>query len=227
MNAPNSSVLIESPVLIDAPVGAGVAHGTLEIPVNACNIIVFAHGQTSSNLSPRNRLVARSLLHRGFAIWLPDLSSGAAEHPVPAAQPDRERLFRTANQLVAIIDWLAVNPATSGLRIGLFGAGTGAAAALIAAARRPATVHAVVCRGGRPDLAGELLAEVQAPTLMLVGSKDEAAIDRNRDAIGKMRCKPMLEVIHGTNHLFAEPGKLDQVASISYLWFHRALARRA
>jgi len=213
--------------LIEIPAGNRTLHGTLEIPANARNIIVFAHGQASSNRSPRNRLVARSLLHRGFAILLPDLTCEAAERPASAPQPDRDKLLLTANQLLAIIDWLGDNPATRGLRIGLFGAGTGAAAAMIAAALRPATVHAVVSRGGRPDLADELLAEVQAPTLMLVGSKDKAVMGHNRDAGAKMRCNPMLEVIHGADHLFAEPGKLEQVASISYLWFQSALARCA
>ena len=212
---------------IEIPVGSGILVGTLEIPAKARSIVVFAHGRASSNLSPRNRLVARSLLQRGFAILLPDLTDMSADHPDSASPPDREHLDLTANHLVAIIDWLDANPATRGLRIGLFGAGSGAAAAMIAAALRPAQVHAVVSRGGRPDLADDLLPAVQAPTLMLVGSNDKDGIDHNREAGEKMRRKPMLELIHGASHLFGEPGKLEQVASISFLWFQATLARCA
>ena len=116
------------------------------------------------------------------------------------------------------------NPATSGLRIGLFGGRTGAAAAMIAAALRPAQVHAVISRGGRPDLADELLMEVKAPTLMIVGSNDHTHIDHNRKAGEKMLGTSMLEVVIGASHLFGEPGKIEQVASISYQWFQRNLA---
>ena len=199
--------------------------GFLEIPANARSIIVFAHALDSSNLSPRNRLVARSLLQRGFAVLLPDLTDTSAPLPEAAAPHGREGILRTATRLIAIIDWLVANPATSALRIGLFGACTGAAPAMIAAALRPTQVQAVISRGGRPDLADELLCEVQAPTLLLAGSHDKATIDHNRKAGEKMRRKPMLELIQGATHLFGEPGKLEQVASISYLWFQRTLAR--
>jgi dienelactone hydrolase len=209
--------------LMEIPTATGTLHGTLEIPANARHLIVFAHGLTSSNLSPRNRLVARALLRQGFAVMLPDLTAGAVGSAAPAPRDDRERILLTAKHLVVIIDWLTANPATCGLRIGLFGASTGAAAAMIAAALRPGQVHAVVSRGGRPDLADDLLAEVQAPTLMLVGSNDKAGIAHNRSAGAKMRCKPMLELIHGAGHLFGEPGKLEQVASFSSLWFHSTL----
>ena len=201
-----------------------ILRGVLEIPANARAIIVFAHGHDSNNLSPRNRLVARSLLQRGFAILQPDLTGEAGDRSDPAPRHDRGGILQTANRLVAVIDWLTANPATSGLRIGLFGARSGAAAAMIAAALRPCKVHTVICRGGRPDLADDLLPEVQAPTLMLVGSKDKTVIDHNRQASARMRRKPMLELIQGASHLFGEPGKLEQVASISYLWFQRNLA---
>ena len=212
---------------IEIPAGNALLRGTLEIAANARNLIVFAHGLTSNNLSPRNRLVARSLLHRGFAVLLPDLTDTLELHAEPVPRHPGDSLLPIAKRLVSIIDWLDTHAATSGLRLGLFGAGSGAAAALIAAALRPARIHAVVSRGGRLDLADDLLAEVQAPTLMLVGSKDKALIDHNRDAVAKMRCKPMLEVIDGANHLFGEPGKLEQVASISCLWFKTTLARCA
>jgi len=221
MNASRPSALIE------IPADNCTLHATLEIPPNARNIIVFAHSLSSNNLSPRNFLVARSLLHRGFAVLLPDLTAVAAGSPAPALGHERDSLLLTAKHLVAIIDWLDGHDATRGLRIGLFGACTGAAAAMIAAALRPDKVHAVVSRGGRPDLADDLLADVQAPTLMLVGSKDTAVIDHNRNAGAKMGRKPLLELIHGANHLFAEPGKLDQVASLAFLWFQTTLARCA
>jgi putative phosphoribosyl transferase len=214
-------------VLMEIPTAAGTFYGALEIPANARNLIVFAHGLTSSNLSPRNRLVARALHHQGFAVMLPDLTAEAAGTAAPAPCDDGERIFLTAKQLIAIIDWLTANPATRRLRIGLFGASTGAAAVMIAAALRPAQVHAVVSRGGRPDLADDLLAEVLAPTLMLVGSNDKAGITHNRSAGAKMRRKPMLELIHGASHLFGEPGKLERVACISSLWFRTTLQRCA
>lgn len=198
--------------------------GTLAVPPNATSIIVFAHGLDSSNFSPRNRLVARSLLQGGLAILLPDLTGEIEESPDPAPPPDKNDIAHTASRLVAIIDWLAENPATSALRIGLFGGRTGAAAAMIAAAARPETVHAVVSRGGRPDLADDMLREVKAPTLMIVGSNDPTHIGHNRRAGERMPGKPMLELIPGATHLFGEPGKLEQVASISYLWFQRNLA---
>jgi putative phosphoribosyl transferase len=214
-----------SPTPIEIPADNTVLSGMLEIPANAKSIIVFAHGLDSSNLSPRNRLVARSLLQRGFAVLLPNLTEQAASPPAIDPPHGQSGILKTATRLVAIIDWLAANPATSGLRIGLFGACTGAAAVMIATALRPNNVCSVVSRGGRPDLADDLLPKVQAPTLMLVGSNDKAVIDHNRKAGERMRRKPMLELIQGATHLFGEPGKLEQVASISYLWFRQTLAR--
>jgi putative phosphoribosyl transferase len=201
-----------------------IVRGILAIPQGARSIVVFAHGIDSSSRSPRNHLVARSLLQRGFAVALPDLSTEFEDDSLPAPQNDQEDIVRTAHRLTTIIDWIAENPATSGLQIGLFGGRTGAAAAMMAAALRPANVYAVVSRGGRPDLADELLQHVHAPTLMIVGSGDLAHLDFNRQAGARMHDKPMLEVIQGASHLFGEPGKLEQVASISYQWFQRNLA---
>jgi len=200
-----------------------IVRGILEIPSNAKSIIVFAHGIGSSSHSPRNRLVARSLLQRGFAVLLPDLVDESEDADSTPAH-DKGSITRIATRLTAIIDWLARNPATRGLRIGLFGGRAGAAAAMIAAALRPSKVLAVISRGGRPDLADDLLSEVKAPTLMIVGSNDRAHIDHNRKAGEKMDGKPMLELIQGASHLFGEPGKLEQVALISCLWFQRNLA---
>lgn len=201
-----------------------IVNGILEIPPNAKSIIVFAHGHGGSYLSPRNRLVARSLLQKGFAVLLPDLADEDDNSPDSISQQDPEYIGRIASRLISIIDWLASSPKTSGLRIGLFGARSGAAGAMIAAANRPKLVRAVISRGGRPDLAEDFLQHVQAPTLMIVGGKDSAHIDHNRHACGKMQDRPMLELMDGANHLFAEPGMIEKVASMSYLWFHRNLA---
>ena len=202
-----------------------IINGVLQVPSNAKSIIVFAHGTDSNNLSPRNRLVARSLLQRGFAVLLPRLTDGYDDEFDPADEFDQDEIGQTATRLTAIIDWLARNPTTKDLKIGLFGGRDGAAATMIAAARRPENVRAIVSRGGRPDLAEDLLAEVMAPTLMIVGSNDHAHIEHNRKAGEKMWPKPMLELIQGATHLFGEPGKLEQVASMSYLWFQRNLAK--
>ena len=194
--------------------------GILAIPDAARSIVVFAHGIDSSSHSPRNHLVARSLLMRGFAVLLPDLSDDLDDEPLD----DHGDVSRTAWRLTAIIDWLVANPETRKLRIGLFGGRTGAAAAMIAAALRPADVHAVVSRGGRPDLAEGLLPHVKAPTLMIVGANDPAHIGFNLRAGELMNGRPMMELVQGAGHLFGEPGKLEQVASISYQWFQRNLA---
>lgn len=211
------------PTLQPAPIDHARPCGILEIPPRARAIIVFVNDLDSCDLNPRNRLVARSLLQRGFAIMLPDHPATTADPGQPARQ-DRERLLDSAARMIELIDWLALNPATSGLRLGLFGARTGAAAAMIAAARRADRIQAVVTRGGRLDLAEEHLSAVRAPTLMLVGSNDPAVIHHTRQAGAKMGSKPMIELIQGASHLFGEPGKLEQVALISSIWFQRTLA---
>ncbi len=201
-----------------------IRRGILEIPKQAKSIIVFAHGNGNGRISPRNRLVARILLQRGFAVLLPDLSDCDEDWSDPVPTDDPSYVARVADRLTAVIDWISDNPKTRNLRIGLFGARTGAAAVMIAAARRASIVRAVISRGGRPDLADDLLHQVLAPTLMIVGAKDSAHIDHNRLASSKMGTKPLLEVIQGANHLFSEPGMLERVASISSLWFQRNLA---
>lgn len=214
------------PPPVDLQTTPSVTHGILEIPASARFIIVFAHGTESTNLSPRNRLVARALVQRGFAVLLPDLTDPPVDDHEPILANVQHGILRIAKRLTAVIDWLASNPATKGLRIGLFGSRNGAAAAMIAAARRPKKIHAVVSRGGRPDLAAGRLPAVQAPTLMIVGSKDCPHIEHNRKAKEKMLRAPMLELIHGATHFFGEPGKLEQVAFISFLWFQHNLATR-
>ena len=219
MNIPPTSDLIEIPAANTR------FQATLEIPPNARSIIIFAHGAGSNRLSPRNRLVARSLFFRGFGVMLPDLIDDTDDGSETSCPQDRQCVDQIAGRLSAAIDWLAENPQTRKLDIGLFGSRMGAGAAMIAAALRPKNVRAIISRGGRPDLADELLKEVLAPTLMIVGSKDHDHIAHNRNAGDKMRGKPMLELVQGASHLFGEPGKLDQVASMSTLWFQRTLAK--
>jgi dienelactone hydrolase len=217
VNAPPSSTSIE----IQA--NDTILRGILEIPPNAQSIIVFAHGAGSNGRSPRNRMVARSLLQRGFAVLLPDLTDEGGDSE-PALTEGSAAVRQAAERLTALIDWLSENATTRHLRIGLFGGRSGAAAVMMAAALRPDRVHGVISRGGRPDLADSLLADVKAPTLMIVGSRDQAHIEHNRKASARMKGRPMLEVIQGATHLFREPGKLELVASMSYLWFQRTLA---
>lgn len=200
-----------------------ILRSILEIPQNAQSIIVFAHGTGSNGRSPRNHLVARSLLQRGFAVLLPDLTDENGDYE-SALTEGPAAVRRSAERLTALIDWLAENAMTRHLRIGLFGGRSGAAAVMMAAALRPNRVHGVISRGGRPDLADSLLEDVKAPTLMIVGSRDQAHIEHNRKASARMKRRPMLEVIQGATHLFREPGKLEQVASMSYLWFRRTQA---
>ena len=200
-----------------------IRRGVLETPAIAQSIIVFAHGPGKSCLSPRNRGVARTLLQRGFAVALPDLADADEEIHDSGVPRDPEDIERIARRLTSVIDWLGENPKTRHLHIGLFGARTGAAAAMIAAAQRPDVVRAVISRGGRPDLAADALEQVLAPTLMIVGAKDTDVLHHNRRASEKMRGRPMLEVVQGANHCFSEPGMIERVASMSYLWFQRNL----
>ncbi|MDT8385585.1 MAG: dienelactone hydrolase family protein [Gammaproteobacteria bacterium] len=203
--------------------GDVVLDGNLAIPEGACGIVVFAHGSGSSRFSPRNRAVAQYLNEGGLATLLFDLLT-ADEHE--ADTYTRELRFDTellSRRLVGVVDWLGKQSHTRTLRIGLFGASTGAAAALIAAAQRPGPVAAVVSRGGRPDLAGEALPNVKAPTLLIVGGLDHPVIDMNREASLQMKVAPQLEIVPGATHLFEEPGKLDEIARLSRDWFQQHL----
>ena len=211
--------------LIEVPIGSQTLGGILFIPPKAWALVIFIHEFDSNNrMSPRNRLVGRSLLDLGFAILQPDLKDWTGDLGEGAAWDDTDELLRSAKRLTVMIDWITDNPSTRGMQLGLFSAGSGAAAAMMIAALRPSKVRAVVTHDGRPDLAADLLAEVQAPTLMLVGSRDQAGIDHNRQAGEQMRCKPMIKLIQGATPLFVEPGKLEQVASMSYHWFQRTLS---
>jgi dienelactone hydrolase len=184
---------------------------------------VFAHGSGSSRFSGRNRAVARTLEDGGFATLLLDLLTRAEESIDLRTREYRFDIDRLGHRVVAAIDWVAGESDISDLQIACFGASTGAAAALIAAADRPDGVRAVISRGGRPDLAGEALPRVQAPTLLIVGGADDVVIDLNRQAMQRMRAHVKLQIVPGATHLFEEPGTLEQVSRLALAWCQRYL----
>jgi putative phosphoribosyl transferase len=193
--------------------------GDLSVPSGAIGVVVFAHGSGSSRHSPRNRYVADILNEGSLATLLIDL--------LKADEQDVDRRFDIpflANRLGAVTQWLGEQPQVAGLKIGYFGASTGAGAALVAAAELPLMIHAVVSRGGRPDLAGEALERVKAPTLAIVGGNDPVVLELNRQALARMHCVKALQVIPGASHLFEEPGVLDKVAKLAQAWFAKELA---
>ncbi len=195
----------------------------LRVPPAPRGLIIFAHGSGSSRFSPRNQAVAQALVEAGFATLLLDLLTEEE-----AAR--RENVFDIdllGERLVQAIDWAGGEPGLDRLAIGLFGASTGAGAALRAAAARQGSVHAVVSRGGRPDLAGAALAAVRAPTLLIVGGRDEAVIDLNRRAMGQMSAEVVLEIVPGATHLFEEPGTLEAVIRLAIGWCRAHLAAAA
>ena len=205
------------------PTGREQLAADIVVPANASGIVLFAHGSGSSRLSPRNRAVAATLNQHDLATVLVDLLTPAEEEVDARTAHLRFDIGFLSNRLVDIIDWIAAGRQTPELPIGLFGASTGAAAALVAAANRPDTVRAVVSRGGRPDLAGAALAEVRAPTLLLVGGRDEPVIALNEEARERMSAPVELRIIPGATHLFEEPGALEQVADAAAGWFRAHL----
>lgn len=190
--------------------------GELWVPPDAAGMAVFAHGSGSSRLSPRNVAVARALNGRGIATLLFDLLT-------PAEANDRGNVFDIdllSDRLETATRWaMTSEKGPAGLPVGLFGASTGAAAALVVAARLSEGIGAVVSRGGRPDLAGTVLEEVTAATLLIVGSEDPVVVEVNREAFRSLRCEKRLEVIPGASHLFEEPGALERVAELAADWF--------
>lgn len=205
-------------VLLDAE--GTPLQGELAIPPGAPGIVLFAHGSGSSRQSPRNRFVADMLTEAGIGALLFDLLT-------PAEERDRRNVFDIpllAQRLVAATRWLAAYPDAAGRAIGYFGASTGAAAALVAAATSDIPVSAVVSRGGRPDLAGEWLPKVKAPTLLIVGGRDDAVLELNRTAYRMLSCLKRLEVVPGATHLFEEPGTLPAVAVLATDWFLQHLS---
>ena len=201
--------------------------GNLSLPEGARGIDLFAHGSGSSRLSPRNRQVAQLLNHAKLATLLVDLLTPEEEVVDLQTAQLRFDIELLAKRLVGVTDWLTQTPETRQLRIGYFGASTGAGAALVAAAERPELVGAVVSRGGRPDLAGSALTRVRAPTLLIVGGNDVQVIALNRTALAQLHCEKQLVIVPGATHLFEEPGALDQVGLLARDWFERHLAREA
>lgn len=197
--------------------------GDLAVPDGAIGAVLFAHGSGSGRRSPRNRQVAARLQRESLATLLVDLLTEAEEAADEGTRELRFDIGLLAQRLVGAMDWLARQPATRDLAIGLFGASTGAAAALVAAVERPGLVRAIVSRGGRPDLAGEVLGRVAAPTLLIVGGEDTAVIGLNEEAAATLRIDHRLEVVPGASHLFEEPGALESVADLAADWFTRWL----
>jgi dienelactone hydrolase len=209
---------------VKVPAGKTSLEGDLVRPGPSGGLVVFAHGSGSSRKSPRNRFVAQFLQQAGLGTLLFDLLTAAEE-----AEDLRNGRYRfnipfLAERLMAVTDWLPANPELRGAVVGYFGASTGAAAALVAAASRQAVVRAVVSRGGRPDLAGEALYQVQAPTLLIVGGNDRPVISMNREALEKLPSEKELVIIPGASHLFEERGTLEEVARLAARWFGNHLA---
>ncbi|MFL5341309.1 MAG: dienelactone hydrolase family protein [Gemmataceae bacterium] len=202
--------------------------GNLFVPPGAVGIAVFAHGSGSSRHSPRNRAVAERLHDAGLGTLLFDLLTADEEAVDVRTARLRFDIALLADRLVGAADWLAQQPAAAGMPIGYFGASTGGGAALVAAAQRPEAIGAVVSRGGRPDLAGAALRHVQAPTLLIVGGRDEPVIEMNEDALRQLGARDkQLVIVPGATHLFEEPGTLEEVARLAGEWFTRHLGRRA
>ena len=205
----------------EVEIESGEAHlgGALSIPDRAQGIVLFAHGSGSSRFSPRNQYVAHVLRDAGLAILLMDLLEEQESE-------DRSKVFDIdllAERLLGATGWVQRNPETRGLSIGYFGASTGAAAALEAAAKWGNAVKAVVSRGGRPDLAMRYLPDVTAPTLLIVGGEDWPVISMNREAFEQLPGEKEMVIIPGATHLFEEPGKLEEVARLAKEWFKRHL----
>jgi dienelactone hydrolase len=209
--------------LVRIPVDDVVLEGNLNTPAAAQGVVLFAHGSGSGRHSPRNRFVADMLNAARLATCLIDLLTRDEEAVDLQTRHLRFDIPLLAHRLIGATDWLAHDAATARLRIGYFGASTGAGAALVAAAERPEAVIAVASRGGRPDLAGDSLARVRAPTLLIVGGADAPVMGLNREALGKLTCDKRLEIVPGATHLFEEPGTLEAVARLAADWFQHHL----
>lgn len=209
----------QQPQEVDIKLKTITLHGNLSIPQNATGLILFAHGSGSSRFSPRNNTVADYLNNSGFATLLFDLLTDEEELVDRETREYRFDIPMLAERLESVTDWVKEQPELQNFFIGYFGSSTGAAAALIAAANRPDSIRAVVSRGGRPDLAGEALPRVKAPTVLIVGGLDGAVIDLNQDAKAQMSKNTEIKIVPGATHLFEEPGKLDEVVKLAGEWF--------
>lgn len=194
-------------------------HGIISLPKGAQGVIIFAHGSGSSRWSKRNNFVARELRKVGLGTLLMDLLT-------PEEENDRAQVFNInllAQRLIYAKNWIGEQATSRSMKVGYFGASTGAGAALVAAALEPQNIFAVVSRGGRPDLADRALDRVQAPTLLIVGGDDDVVIDLNRQAYARLHCPKEIEIVPGATHLFEEPGTLEQVAVLASRWFSEHL----
>jgi pimeloyl-ACP methyl ester carboxylesterase len=210
--------------LVQVPAAGVVLDADVTVPPQAQGVVLFAHGSGSSRLSPRNRMVADRLSGVGLATVLTDLLTADEERIDAVTAELRFDIGLLAHRLTGIVDWLGEQPVLASLPLGLFGASTGAAAALLAAAARPQRVRAVVSRGGRPDLAGDQLTRVAAPTLLIVGERDKQVLDLNQAAADTLGGPSTLWIVPGATHLFPEPGALEQVAGAAAEWFDQYLA---
>jgi putative phosphoribosyl transferase len=212
--------MVEREALIRA--GHVQVAGTLALPEDARGVVLFAHGSGSSRFSPRNQFVAEHLRAEGLGTLLMDLLTVEEERADARTGALRFDIGLLTGRVVAALDWLAGQPETETLGVGCFGASTGAAAALVAAAERPDRVRAVVSRGGRPDLAGAALGSVRAPTLLIVGGADQPVIEMNRAALQRLASAELV-IVPGAGHLFEEEGALEEVARLAAAWFVRFL----
>ncbi len=211
---------------VQIPAGRAVLAGNLAIPDGAVALVLFAHGSGSSRHSPRNQFVARTLKDAGLATLLFDLLTPEEEAIDMRTGDLRFNIGLLAERLVHATNWAKQQHETRDLRIGYFGSSTGGAAALVAAVDIPQDVDAIVSRGGRPDLAGDALPKVQAPSLLIVGGNDDIVIELNEMARDQMRCEVKLEILPGATHLFEEPGALEKVANLASDWFNAHLAAK-
>jgi pimeloyl-ACP methyl ester carboxylesterase len=221
MKSTQNPVTAEANVYV--PSGAVALEGQLHVPESPVGVVLFAHGSGSSRHSPRNQFVARSLQAAHLATLLIDLLTPEEEAIDSETAHLRFDIDLLAERLVGAIDWLGADERARGLSIGLFGASTGAGAALLAAVQRPQAVKAVVSRGGRPDLAGPALMRAHAPTLLIVGGEDRPVIPLNREALELIAGPKELRIVPGATHLFEEPGALAEVARLATSWFTRYL----
>jgi dienelactone hydrolase len=211
------------PVVVRIRTGPAFVSGDLVAPPHAAGLVIFAHGSGSSRFSERNRAVARALVDGGFATLLLDLLTADEDAVDVVTREFRFDIDRLGHRVVAAIDWAGGDPRVSSLPIACFGASTGAAAALVAAAERPDRVQAVISRGGRPDLAGDALRAARAPTLLIVGGDDQPVIQLNEAAMREMSAPVHLEIVPGATHLFEEPGTLERVSALAVEWCRRHL----
>lgn len=208
---------------VSIPAGSLTLEGLLSVPVGANGIVLFADGSGSSSQGPRNHFVAEIIRSAGLGTLLFDLLTPEEARVDTVTHAFRFEIPLLTQRLAGAVKWLSDTPVTQGMSIGLFGAGTGAAAAIVAAAELRRSVKAIVSRGGRPDLAGTYFPRVSAPTLLIVGSRDKAVVTLNQHAFYSLKCVKELAFVPGATYLFEEPGALDRVAELAAVWFGRHL----